>query len=230
MKLFSLSIPTIACTITSILLGTAQIKAANPPAPAPTTGTTAPVQADPFDDPVIIKIQERHEKGVQGDKEAVISLVSDLERMTKEQPGNYLLQAYLGSAYTMRSRDVFPGPSKLEFLKTGVKTMDAAVVAAPKDVAVRFIRAVNNYALPAFCGRKESARNDFKILISQVVGEGAPKLNVQTVQAIHYFAGLAYLQTKQKSDAKTIWTKGIELAPNTDLASKMQTQLGKLKS
>ncbi|PTX99436.1 hypothetical protein DB346_16465 [Verrucomicrobia bacterium LW23] len=186
--------------------------------------------ADPFDDPLIQQVQQRHDKGVQGDKEAVISLVKDLEKWTKEKPNNYLLLAYLGSAYTMRSRDVFPGPSKLDFLKNGVKTMDAAVAAAPRDVAVRFIRGVNNYELPAFCNRRDSARSDFKILLTQVVGEGAPKLNTQTVQAIHYYAGLAYLQTKQKDDAKIIWQKGVALAPNSALAGKMQSQLAKLKS
>ena len=58
-------------------------------------------KVDPFSDPLIKSIQARQDKAVAGDKAETKALTTDLEKWTKEQPNNHLLQAYLGSVYTL---------------------------------------------------------------------------------------------------------------------------------
>ena len=129
-------------------------------------------KVDPFSDPLIKSVQARHDKAVAGDKKETQALTTDLEKWTKEQPNNHLLQAYLGSVYTLDCRDAWPGPGKITYLQNGGKELDAAVLAAPNNPAVRFIRAIDYFELPRFsangrprattlsrCSRRSTARS-----------------------------------------------------------------------
>ncbi len=197
------------------------------------TPPSAPAKssADPFSDPLIQKVQARHQKAVDGDTKETKDLTADLEKWTKEQPTNYLLEAYLGSAYTLCSRDAWPGPGKLEFLKNGGKLMDAAVTSAPENPAVRFIRAINYYSLPAIFGKRQTARDDFQILVKQV--DGVTKtvyvLNLETRQAIFLYAGLSYYDLDQNKEAKDVWEQGLKLDPASKLGVKIAEELKKVK-
>lgn len=211
-----------------------------PPNAAATTDPTADVppqtqprsSQDPFDDPLIKQVQSRHEKAVQGDEKETKALTADLEKWTKEQPTNHLLQAYLGSTYTLDSRDAWPGPSKYTFLKNGIQTLDAAVLADPANPAVRFVRAMNFYNLPTIFGRRKTARDDFQTLLKQIEGQLpiACRLNLQTQQAIYYYAGLSLAQLSEKAQAQDAWERGWKLDPTSDLADKIHLELTKLKS
>ena len=114
-----------------------------------------------------------------GDTKETKALTADLEKWTKEQPTNYLLQAYLGSVYTLDSRDAWPGPGKLTYLKNGGKVLDAAVAAAPDNPAVRFVRAIDYYELPSIFGKRQTARDDFQILLKQIDGDAPDALRPQ---------------------------------------------------
>ncbi|MDQ6808903.1 MAG: hypothetical protein M3Z64_05685 [Verrucomicrobiota bacterium] len=106
-------------------------------------------------------IARLYQRAVMGDKSAVEECISSLEAAVKAQPANQLARAYLGSAYTLRSRDMGFGPAKLTALRQGLATMDQAVAAAPEDARVRLVRARTTDALPAILGRKQSTRDDF---------------------------------------------------------------------
>lgn len=189
-----------------------------------------PLLADPFAEPAIAEVVQRHELGVKGDKKVVLDLIADLEKQTKVEPVNQLLVAYLGSAYTLRSRDLFPGPSKLKFLKLGLQTMDQAVEAAPADVAVRFIRAINNYQLPAFIGRRDNARQDFQTLLQAIEKpEIKAGLHPDTLQAIYYYAGLASKQLDDLAKARLAWAEGLKISPESTLGLKIAKELNRLK-
>jgi len=188
-------------------------------------------KTDPFSDPLIKSIEARHEKAVKGDTKETKALTTDLEKLTKEQPTNYLLLAYLGSVYTLDSRDAWPGPGKLDFLKKGGKALDDAVAAAPDNPAVRFIRAIDYYELPTFFGKRQTARDDFAILVKQVEGVTPTPfvLNVETQQAIYYYAGLCYMQLSQPKDAKDAWQRGLKLNPTSALGVKIAAELKNVK-
>jgi hypothetical protein len=191
----------------------------------------APAQRDPFSDPLIKQIQARQEKAVKGDTEETKKLTTDLEKWTKEQPKNYLLQAYLGSVYTLDSRGAWPGPGKLTYLKNGGKLMDAAVAAAPDNPEVRFVRAIDYYELPFFFGKGQTARDDFQILLKQIDGEVKTpyKLNTETQQAIYYYAGLSFKHLSQLPQAKDAWERGLKLDSKSALATKINAELEELK-
>jgi tetratricopeptide (TPR) repeat protein len=212
--------------ISALLLGgpVLTVLAQATPAPAP------PSSGDPFSDPLIQQVQKRHQKAVAGDTAETRALTADLEKWTKEQPDNHLLQAYLGSVYTLDSRDAWPGPGKLTFLENGGKEMDAAVAADPHNPAVRFVRAIDYFELPAIFGKRKTARDDFQILVKQVEGllPNAYALNLETQQAIYYYAGLSYKQLSQPKDAEATWTRGFKLAPNTALGMKIRDALAAL--
>jgi hypothetical protein len=192
---------------------------------------TAPAQTDPFDDPLIKQVRTRHEKAVNNDAKETKALTTDLEKWTKEQPDNHLLQAYLGSVYTLDSRDAWPGPGKLAYLKNGGKLMDAAVAAAPNNPAVRFIRAIDYYELPFFFGKGKTARDDFQILLKQIDGEVKTPyvLSIETQQAIYYYAGLSFKQLSQMPQARDAWQRGLKLAPTSELGKKIGEELMKTK-
>lgn len=211
---------------TSLLAQTNTPPAASSPAPSAPAKKT-----DPFDDPLIKQVQARHEKAVKGDTQETKALTADLEKWTKQYPDNHLLQAYLGSTYTLDSRDAWPGPGKLTYLKNGGKELDAAVAAAPDNPAVRFVRAIDYYSLPTFFGKRKTAREDFQILLKQIEGVMPTPyvLNVETQQAIYYYAGLCYEQLSQPADAKDSWQRGLKLNPTSPLGIKIQAELAKLK-
>jgi len=192
---------------------------------------SAPAQRDPFSDPLIKQIEARHEKAVNGDTKETKALTADLEKFTKEQPTNYLLQAYLGSVYTLDSRDAWIGPGKLAFLRNGGKLLDAAVAAAPDNPAVRFVRAIDYYELPFFFGKGATAHADFQILVKQIDGEIKTPyaLNPETRQGIYYYAGLSFKQNSQEAQAKDFWQRGLKLAPNSPIAPKIRTELERMK-
>ena len=204
---------------------------------APVAATTnapvvpTPATNDPFDDPLIKQIQARHEKAVNGDTKETKALTTDLEKWSQEQPKNYLLQAYLGSTYTLDSRDAWPGPGKLTYLRNGGKLLDGAVAADPDNPAVRFVRAIDYFELPFFFGKGKTARDDFQLLLKQIDGDVKTPytLNVETQQAIYYYAGLSYQQLSQTPEAKTAWQNGVKLDPKSELAAKMQIELAKVK-
>ena len=204
------------------------------PLPAQTNAAVAApssLRPDPFSDPLIQQVEERHRKAVAGDAQETKKLTADLEKWTKEQPDNHLLQAYLGSTYTLDSRDAWPGPGKLTYLRNGGKLMDAAVAAAPDNPAVRFVRAIDYYELPFFFGKGKTARDDFQILLKQIDGEvkTAYVLNLETQQAIYYYAGLSFKQLSQDPQAKDAWLRGYKLAPTSALGQKIGNELMKLK-
>jgi hypothetical protein len=64
-----------------------------------------------------IEIMKLYQRGLVGDKQAVTDCITMLEALLKNEPTNQLARVYLGSAYTLRSRDLNLGPEKLLALK-----------------------------------------------------------------------------------------------------------------
>jgi hypothetical protein len=200
--------------------------ASAPAAPPPGSGPH-----DPFGDPLIRQVEARHVRAVAGDAEETKRLTADLEKWTAQQPQNHLLQAYLGSTYTLDSRDAWPGPGKLTYLRKGGQFLDAAVAADPLNPAVRFVRAIDYFELPAIFGKRQVARDDFQILVQQVDGEVKTPyvLDTETAQAIYYYAGLSLKQQWKTPEAKAVWQKGWELNPASPLGVKIQDELARTK-
>lgn len=110
------------------------------------------------------EIQDLYRRGLAGDKEAVTQCIDKLEAALATQPNNQAARVYLGSSYTLRSRDLGFGPRKLQALRRGLALMDEAVAAAPNEYKIRLVRALTTSSLPAFLGQRTNSRKDFEWL------------------------------------------------------------------
>lgn len=142
------------------------------------TATAAPEQSE---------IQQLYARGLRGDKGAVEQCITKLEEAVREQPKNQLARVYLGSAYTLRSRDLGFGPKKLQVLRQGVAVMDEAVAASPDDPKVRLARALTTSALPAILGYRASSKKDFEWL-AQVAQREPDRFSENDLAAIREHA------------------------------------------
>ena len=177
--------------------------------------------------PLLNQIYEMHSLAEAGNKDATRRLVAWLEELTSEQPDNGILLVYLGSAYTLASRDAFIGPGKLRFLMAGRDCMDRAVTMRPDDANVRFIRAINNYHLPTIFNRRSIARDDFRQLVDQLSKDPEVVDGLSSL-AIYYYAGLCFAQLEEESNARASWEKGLNLKINGPLTAKITDELNRL--
>lgn len=183
---------------------------------------------DAFSCPGIAEIVRLHDAAIEGDKAQVLAAEETAQKYLAENPSDHLAQAYLGSVLTIKASKVFPGPAKLGYLKDGLKALDAAVAAAPDDVAVRFVRAMNNYSLPGFVRRRDNAREDFKVLLKQIAKPGQrSRLSDRIVQAICYYAGMALRAERERDEAVEAWRQGIALGSETEIGQKIAKELAR---
>ena len=188
--------------------------------------STAPV-SETYSHPLLTQIYEMHSLAESGNEDATRRLVAWLEELTAEQPENGILLVYLGSAYTLASRDAFIGPGKLRYLMSGRDCMDRAVALRPEDPNVRFIRGINNYHLPTIFNRRSIARDDFRTLVDQL-SQNPKCLDPLTSQAIYYYAGLCFAQLEEEKNARNSWQKGLDLKISGPLTAKITQELDQL--
>ena len=183
--------------------------------------------SETYSHPLLNQIFEMHSLAESGNKDATRRLVAWLEELTSEQPDNGILLVYLGSAYTLASRDAFIGPGKLRYLMSGRDCMDRAVAMRPDDANVRFIRAINNYHLPTLFNRRSIARDDFRKLVDQLAKD-PEVVDSLTSLAIYYYAGLCFAQLEEESNARASWEKGMDLKIKGPLTAKISDELNRL--
>lgn len=170
------------------------------------------------------EITELYRRGLTGDKAAVEQCIEKLETVLKNQPDNQLARVYLGSAYTLRSRDLGFGPKKLEALRRGLAIMDEAVAAAPDEPKVRLARALTTSALPAIFGRRASGRKDFELLVAAARRTPA-RFEEGDLQIIFYNAGLAAKAAGDRAGAIVLWREAVLHLDDPVLAHKVEDAL-----
>lgn len=170
------------------------------------------------------EIQALYRRGLLGDKAAVTACIEKLETVMRAEPTNQFARVYLGSAYTLRSRDLGFGPKKLAALKRGLALMDEAVAAAPDDPKVRLARALTNSALPALFGRGAESRKDFAILAEKADALSA-KFEEGDLQIVYYRAGLAAEDARDHTKAVALWKKASAHPADPGLAQKIEEAL-----
>lgn len=170
------------------------------------------------------EIQEFYRRGLAGDKEAVEQCIAKLEAVLTNRPGNQLARVYLGSAYTLRSRDLGFGPRKLQTLKRGLALMDEAVTAQPNDPKVRLARALTTAALPGFFGRGAQSRKDFALLAG-TADQSPEQFDDGDLQIVYYNAGLAAKASGEHARARTLWEKALRYPIDRTIVEKTETEL-----
>jgi hypothetical protein len=171
-----------------------------------------------------IEITKLYQRGLVGDKQAVTDCITMLEALLKNEPNNQLARVYLGSGYTLRSRDLNLGPQKLLALKKGIALMDEAVAATPDDAHVRLVRALTNQSLPFFLGRRAAARQDFEELVA-IVSKNPEKLAPGDRQLLFLNAGIVAKQGGDKVRASDLWKRGLRTPVDPKLTQELNAAL-----
>ena len=179
------------------------------------------VRADVFNEMPAAGLYAR---GLTGDKQAVIDCIATLEQMLTTAPDNQLARVYLGSAYTLRSRDLGFGKAKLDALRKGIALMDAAAAAAPENAHVQLTRAVTNEALPVFLGRRSVAREQLNDLVAQVE-KNPEKLKPADRQLLYLNAGEAAKHAGDKGRATGLWQRGLTINADAKLTQEIRTAM-----
>jgi hypothetical protein len=172
-------------------------------------------------DPAISALYAR---GLAGDREAVSDCITALEKLLAAQPNEQVARVYLGSAYTLRSRDLPIGPAKLRALRKGIALMDEAAATVPENGNVQLTRAVTNEALPVFLGRRKVAREQLEQLVVQIEKEPA-KLAPADQQLLYLNAGEAAKKAGDPARARELWQRGAALKSDPKLTAEIETAL-----
>ena len=187
-------------------------------------GALLPSLAATDDEALVARLYAR---GLAGDKQAVIDCIATLEKALAAQPKNQLARVHLGSAETLRSRDLPFGPTKLSTLRRGIAHMDEAAAAAPKDGKVLLLRAITNEALPALLGRRQVARQSLEELVGLVEKEPA-MLSPGDRQSLYLTAGNAAKTAGDDQRARELWERGVALRAEPKLQRELQSALATL--
>lgn len=163
-------------------------------------------------------------RALAGDQQAVLDCIAELEKILAVSPNDQLARVYLGSAYTLRSRDLGLGRAKLDALRKGIALMDEAASAAPRDARVQLARAVTNEALPVFLGRREIARVQLNDLLA-MVENGSAKLNPADKQLLYLHAGEAARRAGDKTRAAELWRRGAAIKADAKLTEEITAAL-----
>ena len=172
------------------------------------------------------EIDELYRRGLLGDKAAVEQCIAKLEEGLKSQPKNELARVYLGSAYTLRSRDLGFGPKKLQTLRQGLRVMDEAVANAPDEPKVRLGRALTTQALPGIFGRSAESRSDF-LKLAAMAKTNPEKFESSDLLIVYYNAGLAEKTNGNATRAQELWREGLRHGNDASIKGKIETELAK---
>ena len=174
------------------------------------------------------RVSALYARGLAGDEKAVLDCITLLESRLTTQPDDQLAKVYLGSVWTLRSRDLALGPGKLSALRKGIALMDEAAGAAPDDANVLLLRAVTNEALPIFLGRRKVAREQLDQLVGLVEKDPA-RLPPADQQLLYLNAGRAAQAAGDKARAVALWQRGLTIAADAKLAAEIRAALAQSK-
>jgi tetratricopeptide (TPR) repeat protein len=172
-------------------------------------------------------IVQLYQRALAGDEWAVGACITALEAILRSEPDNQLARVYLGSTYTLRSRDLTFGPAKLRMLKKGVALMDAAANGARDNARVRLVRALTNESLPFFIGRRKDAQEEFYAL-AEMIQRDPTKLAESDQQLLYLNAGLAAKKSGDKKRAAEFWRRGLTKRADPKLKAQLNSALAKL--
>jgi hypothetical protein len=101
---------------------------------------------------------------LQGDRAAGAKARVSFAELTRDYPGNSVVDAYSGSLELLEAARTWAVWEKGRLANEGLSKMDQAVNRAPDDLEARFIRAASTWHLPFFYKRKEQSASDFAFI------------------------------------------------------------------
>ena len=186
------------------------------------------VSNSPTNKELLFKIGELcHDEGAKDNKKAVVLAEKYLLQLLAMDTNHARARALYGSTLTMKARDAFWPPSRLSYVKNGIKEMDQSVKQAPEDAFVRFSRVSNNFHMPKWLEREEIVKADLVWLWEQITKK-PDVLPTDAKQEVARLYGSVLKKEKHDKQAQEIWQKGIELDPASSVAKEIQKELDRL--
>lgn len=156
-----------------------------------------------------------HNKGVEGDKEAVKQAHRLLKEFCMDYPDNLLAEAYLGSSTALLGRDEIEPNKRFKLVLEGLKILDGTVSKASDNIEIRTIRGYVCYRLPEmYFHRLTTAVEDFSNLASRFE-KNRKVFSKDFYCKILYDLGSAYKQLERFEEAHETWRKLLKVTNDT---------------
>lgn len=139
-----------------------------------------------------------------------------LGKVSKKEPENIVLMAYLGSSYALSGRDGTVVMARVSSVNKGVSLLNKAVKKAPNDFIVRMIRASVFFELPPMFKKAEAAYEDFQFLESRF--SGMPTLEPDLKAEVYYKLGFLAGEQDKKELKELYFSKAVEASPDSKWA------------
>ncbi|MGA2053587.1 MAG: hypothetical protein ABSH19_09775 [Opitutales bacterium] len=162
------------------------------------------------------------ELGGTGDEKASDEALTFFKNFYAEAPNDPEVRAFYGSACTIHAKYVFL-LFKPSWANRGFGHLDAAIAAAPDNLNVRLIRALNSSEVPAFLGRDKVAREDFAWLLKRRATH-PEEFTPAILRALYYYAGRYALQ-REEPTCVALLAQAAAIPGNAPLCDKIQTAL-----
>ena len=180
---------------------------------------------DPTNTALIFKLADFcYDEGARDNAKAVELADKYFQQLLALEPQNALALVLLGSTQTMKARDAFWPQTRLDLVRKGNRTMDAAVALAPQNSDVRLVRALNNFHMPKFLGREEIVRADFAWLWEQVISP-SQRSKDQLKQEVALYYGKLLWKQKKPAQAREVWSRGVRFNPESRHAREINQQI-----
>ena len=150
-----------------------------------------------------------------------------LSRLLVLEPRNAAAMVYLGSLKTQLANASQDNPAAaLEYLQEGFTLMDKAVLAAPENAEIRFLRGFNSTRIPDMFGRLAVALEDFQAL-DGLIAKNASCLPKNQQGMAYFYMGETLLKTGERAAAEKAFRRVVEIDPKSPFAENALKRLSR---
>jgi len=156
-----------------------------------------------------------HNRGVEGDVEAVKECVAEFKKLRSLVPDNNLVEAYFGSATALLGRDE-PNPmDKMKNANKGLKILDRAVTRDGDNIEIRILRFNVCYRLPEPIFQRGSTVVEDLSYLAERYEQDSSVFSEDYYWHVLYTLGLAQKVINQNQEAEATWYKLLSLDPDS---------------
>jgi hypothetical protein len=112
----------------------------------------------------LVEARRQYFAGLQGDHAAADKAHTSFAALSRDFPGDPVVEAYSGSLELLDAARTWAVWNKRKLANEGLAKMDQAVNRSPGNLEARFIRAASTWHLPFFFKRRDRAADDFTYL------------------------------------------------------------------
>lgn len=183
----------------------------------------ARLKSAPNDESLLMELGRLyHDRGIDGDDKAVDKGFEMFDRALAIDSSNVVARAYRGSLWTLRARNSWWPPNKLEYMRKGAEDLDEAVSMDPMNIMVRLIRGIAGLGLPGFLGKLPKALEDFVLILRH---PEFPEQRKEIKVAVFYYAGVACRRADDYEKARELFKQAVSVFPGSEFARRAAEEL-----